>query len=288
MSQEDLTARALAAARTVALAHSVACEDAVVLPGASNVLVHLRPSPLVARVMTGTSMLHGDIETWLSREVAVGEFLAERCLGVPPSSELPPGPHRQDGLWMTFWEYVAHDAPGLPPAEQLGTALRKLHDALADFPGTLGPLAEIRDWLDGLLAELRPSPALDEREIELLRLRLREMGPTVFESPLPAQAIHGDASVRNLLRTGAGLIWADLEDACTGPVQWDLAGLVGDARESGGSEAYVAAFLRAYGDADLDDLGEFLEAHRLYSIVWRAYCAQRAHDGEGEDSAAPG
>jgi hypothetical protein len=46
MSQKPGIARPLAAAQTVALANSVACEDAVVVAGGSNVLVHLAPAEL--------------------------------------------------------------------------------------------------------------------------------------------------------------------------------------------------------------------------------------------------
>lgn len=84
MVEKPGVARAVAAARAVALAHSVACEDAVVVAAGSNVLVHLKPAPVIARVMTGTAMLHDDVERWLSREVAVGMFLGERGLAVPP------------------------------------------------------------------------------------------------------------------------------------------------------------------------------------------------------------
>ena len=79
MPERPETARAVAAARAVALAHGVPCEDAVALAGGSNVLVHLRPAPVVARVMTGTALLHDDPERWLAREVAVGTFLGERA-----------------------------------------------------------------------------------------------------------------------------------------------------------------------------------------------------------------
>jgi hypothetical protein len=74
MSEKPGTARALAAARAVALANSVACQDAVVVAAGSNVLVHLKPAPVVARVMIGTAVLHGDVERWLAGEVAVGRF----------------------------------------------------------------------------------------------------------------------------------------------------------------------------------------------------------------------
>lgn len=276
MTQKPSAERALAAVRAVALAHSVACEDAVVLAAGSNLLVHLKPAPVIARVMTGTAMLHGDIETWLAREVAVGVFLGDRGLAVPPSDVLAPGPHQYDGLWMTFWEFVEHDAPRpLPRARELGGSLRELHDALTDFPGELGPLSDIRDWLDQLLSAIQSSPRLTPHTRDLLRSRLQELTPTVFESSLPAQAIHGDASMSNLLRTNNGLIWNDLEDACLGPVHWDVAGLVADARSRGKGDAFVADFLRAYGGLDLEGLSDFITAHLLYTTAWQAFAAQR-------------
>ncbi|HEV7585709.1 MAG TPA: aminoglycoside phosphotransferase family protein [Solirubrobacteraceae bacterium] len=266
----------MAAARAVALANSVACEDAVVVAAGSNVLVHLKPAPVVARVMTGTAVLHGDVERWLAREVAVGAFLGERGLAVPPSDVLAPGPHQHGGLWMTFWEFVEHDASRpLPRPHELGGSLRELHTALADFPGELGRLSDVRDWLDLLLAGLHPTRALTARDRDQLRSRLRELTPSVFESSLPAQAIHGDASISNLLRTQTGLIWNDLEDICIGPVHWDVAGLIAEARARGASEAFVAGFLRGYGRRDVEELDEFIAAHLLYTTVWQAFDAQR-------------
>ena len=258
-------ASALAAAQAVAREHGVACDDAVRIAAGSNALVHLKPAPVVARVMTGTAVLHDDPGQWLAREVAIGTFLAERTdLVVPPSDILPPGPHEQDGLWMTMWKFVAHDAQAPPPEPcELGCSLRGLHAALADFPGDLAPLSETRDWLERLLAELRPSPDVDS-----LRSKLETLTPTVFESSLPAQPLHGDASLSNLLRTERGLVWNDLEDVCVGPVAWDIAGLMASARARGQS---AEELLAAYGDPGVEDLEPFLEAHAVYEVVWQTY-----------------
>ena len=270
-------AAALAAAQAVARAHGVACDEAVPIAAGSNVLVHLKPAPVVARVMTGTAVLHDDTEHWLAREVAVGVFLAERTdLAVAPSDILPSGPHEQDGLWMTLWKFVPHD-PQAPPPEpgELGRSLRELHAALADFPGDLAPLSEIRDWLERLLAELRPSPGLTQRDIDWLRFELDALTPAVFESSLSAQALHGDASMSNLLRTDRGLVWNDLEDVCAGPVAWDIAGLVASARARGQNARFVEELLAAYGEPGVEGLEPFLEAHALYDIVWQAFEARR-------------
>ena len=141
----------------------------------------------------------------------------------------------------------------------------------------------MRDWLDQLAAQLHPSPSLSAQSAEDLRSELRALTPTVFESALPAQAIHGDASMSNLLGTDTGLLWNDLEDACVGPVHWDVAGLVVDARARGKGEAFVADFLRAYGGLRLEELEDFIAAHRIYTYdrlagVRRAAALRLARD----------
>ena len=94
----------------------------------------------------------------------------------------------------------------------------------------------------------------------------------VFESSLPAQALHGDASIGNLLRTDSGgLVWNDLEDVCVGPVQWDIAGLVASARARGHGEKFVEELLAGYGEPGVEGLETFLEAHALYDVIWQAF-----------------
>jgi Ser/Thr protein kinase RdoA (MazF antagonist) len=177
---------------------------------------------------------------------------------------------------MTLWKFVPHDAQAPPPEpRELGRSLRRLHAALADFPGDLAPLSETRDWLERLLAELGPSPSLTQRDIDRIRSELDALTPVVFEGSLPAQALHGDASMSNLLRTESGLVWNDLEDVCAGPVAWDISGLVTSARARGQSAKFIEELLAAYGEPGVEDLETFLEAHALYDLVWQAFEARR-------------
>jgi hypothetical protein len=272
--------RALAAARAVAAEHGVACKEAEVLSAGSNVLVHLRPSPVVARVMTGTVVLHDDPERWLRREVGVTQFLAPTGLAVRPSPLIAPGPFERDGLWMTFVELVVgrgrHEQLGPKDhAERFGRALRELHEALAPYDGDLAGFADLGRDIERLRRALRPSAELSAERIDSLGERLAALRETLFGAPLAVQALHGDASVGNLLRTPGGLLWNDFEDTFRGPVQWDVSGYMISLEWRGADDAFVDRALDAYGGLDRAALAPFTAGHHLYDEIWKAYDAQR-------------
>jgi hypothetical protein len=274
-----LDQRALAAATAVAVTCGLASvhDEAVVIHSASNVLVHLRPAPVVARVMTGTVVLHSDPARWLAREISVLEFLAPSGLAVAPSALIAPGPHHHDGLWMTFAEWVPDVQPvtDLDDAHRLGRALRDLHDELRPFEGDLGNLADLADDIRRLHAELRPADAGEAEAIISLRARLDALREVVFESTLPTQALHGDISLRNLLHTPLRLIWNDFEDTFCAPVHWDLASCLGSLRAQGASSRFVREMLDGYGWEDEQELAPFIAAQDVYDEIWHMYDRQR-------------
>jgi Phosphotransferase enzyme family len=272
-----LAQRALTAAGVVAAAHGLSADEAVVVYSGSNVLVHLRPAPVVARVMTGTVALHSDPQRWLERELSVLRFLGPTGLGVSPSQLVAPGPHQYDGLWMTFTEWVADAelATDLDDAQRLGQTLRSLHDELRPFTGELGDLGELRDRIERLLDQLRPADAHEAAAISSLDARLSALRTGVFESDLPTQALHGDVSLRNLLRTANRLVWNDFEDTFRGPVHWDVASYVGSFRGHGASPGLVRKMLNGYGWDDEEELAPFSEAQNVYDEIWRMYDRQR-------------
>ena len=277
-----LEQRALAAAGTVASACGLKVDEAIVIHSASNVLVHLRPAPVVARVMTGTVALHDDPRKWLEREISVLEFLAPSGLAVSPSRLITPGPHCHDGLWMTFTEWISEVAgPDVQPTAylddpgRLGRTLRDLHDELRSFEGELGGLRELGDDIERLLGQLRPSDAQESDTISSLREQLDRLRSVVFESSLPTQALHGDVSIRNLLRTPRRLVWNDFEDTFRGPAHWDVASYVGSLRIHRASERHVREMLAAYGWDDEQELAPFLAAQDVYDEIWRMYDRQR-------------
>src|SRR4051794_36890211 len=142
-SSIDLTQRATAAAVTCARRLGLRVDEPVLLHDSSNVLVHLRPAPLVARVATTTGIIRRGGHEWLAREIAVAGHLARvGAPAIPPSSELNPGPHTEDGLALSFWE-LAERMPGPPGPAAAARALRECHEALADSDLKLPALAVI-------------------------------------------------------------------------------------------------------------------------------------------------
>ena len=210
-------------------------------------------------------------------------FLAPSGLAVAPSPLIAPGPHHHAGLWMTFAEWIPDAEPVGRPDDphRLGRALRDLHDELRSFDGDLGTLRDLGDDIERLHGRLRPADAGEADAIACLRTRLDALADPVFESALPTQALHGDASLSNLLRTPDRLVWNDFEDTFRGPVHWEVAGYVISHRRSGAGPRVVRAMLDAYGWGDERELAPFFAAHGVYDEIWQVYDRQRRRPGPG-------
>jgi Ser/Thr protein kinase RdoA (MazF antagonist) len=139
----------------------------------------------------------------------------------------------------------------------------------------LGGLRELREDIVRLLRQLRPIDAQRRDAIASLGERLDMLRTIVFESALPTQALHGDVSLRNLLRTPHRLVWNDFEDTFRGPVHWDVASAVGSLRIHGADARSIREMLEAYGWTDQRQLAPFLAAQDVYDEIWRLYDRQR-------------
>ena len=72
------------------------------------------------------------------------------------------------------------------------------------------------------------------------------------------------------MATGAGWIWHDFEDTCSGPVAWDLAAATANQRLDG------PRVLAAYGDpVDAAQLAVCQQLRRLHVTVWYALYTER-------------
>ena len=218
--------RAVAAAVAAARAHGLRVDEPVVLRDRLNVLVWLKPAPVVARV-AGTIAAVRPGDEWLRREVAVADSLA--AAGAPVVAPSAPSCRRaritRTGGWLSFWAHVpAREGPIDPVAA--GEALRACHAALRSFAGSL-PLLGVITEAEALLARLAAEGTLAPDDARRAPAALRR-GPCRRWRTLraPVQPLHGDAHLGNVLNGPDGPLWNDWEDTCLGPVGWDAACLV--------------------------------------------------------------
>lgn len=219
---------AVAAAVSVASSFGIEASEPVVLHDLFSVAVHLAPAPVVARVPTWLSRLRTDPHAALAREVDVVRHLHE-CGApvVPPSGELPAGPHRHGGHSVTFSTYLEPDPERVPTAEDCVAMLGELHPALATYPGEVPRLdrdaVRLAAWLPRLPEWCADVEGVDSATVQMAADRLAGL-----LTPTPDDRIlHGDAHPGNLLATRNGLLWLDFEDVARGPEAWDFA-TIGD------------------------------------------------------------
>ena len=236
-----------------------------VLRDLTNVVVHLAPSPVVARVSVTFARLRG--REWIEGELALVAALRERGLPVAgPAGAAAPGPHARDGFLVSLWDYVENDPEGPLDAAAAGAGLLRIHEALAELPATgLAHYARL-DELTALVADLRLEPP----EQELLERGLEAAAGVVASIDAPLQPVHGDAYLANVLRTSSGPVWADFENTCLGPRELDLVGLTIRATPAG------AEALAAYGEHDAELVQTLRPVHALFLAAWTCALAERA------------
>ncbi|MCV7290162.1 phosphotransferase [Mycolicibacterium wolinskyi] len=233
----DRTARAVAAATAAGTELGLDIDEPRVLYDVFSVIVHLAPSPVVARVPTvlpRSLVADPDRQTAQQKsELAVTGWLADRGLPVvPPSPLVPCEPVRRDGFSMTFWQLVEQ----LPDAEpDWNSRLRqtaRLHAALRDYDGPLSFWAPFGTYIPEGLAELQGLPELiSGADLERAQREWAVLAPVLtsraaFESAFPGvdlQPIHGDAPYYNMIATPDGELWSDFELVTIGAVESDLA-----------------------------------------------------------------
>jgi hypothetical protein len=275
--------RALDAAITVARAHGVRVDEPEVLSDRQNVVVRLGPAPVVARVASMTTLIRPDSARTFGREVALaGALVAAGAPVVPPSEELPPGPHVHDGTTLSFWRHVDID-PLEPTPADVGRAFGELHAALAGVPDhLLLPGRPLDTPLDDLAAFVDRAAGLgaDPAQVDRLPDLLEALEPRLAGEPT---SLHGDTHPGNLLATAAGWTWTDLEDCSRGPLGWDLACLRLTRRMDG--RAAVDATPFPLSD---DELAPFLWLRALHVGAWWHVVAarEREHLPEARDRLA--
>ena len=196
-----------------------AVEEPVVLRDLTNVLVHLAPSPVVARVPMTFTRTRG--REWVEKELELAALLA-RCgrFRSPPRRRVPPGPHERDGFLVTLWEYVEHDRERAarrrpPPARRsAGSTTRSRMSSprgSSTSPGSTRSSASPR--------RCRSAAASSRR----FRRGLGAARKVVDGLDVAAAADPRRRAPRQRPAHAAGPLWGDFENVCLGPRELDLA-----------------------------------------------------------------
>lgn len=231
----DRTRRAVETATHVGRELGLEVGEPRVLHDAFSVIVHLAPSPVVARlpVVLPPGLDEETQAARQARELDVAGWLdAEGHPVVRPSPAVPRRPVSRDGFSITLWEHVEIDAARQPDFVADTRFAAELHAALASYPGELPFLSPVAHTVPSCLAALDQRPDLvSAADLDRARREWAVLAPVLasreaFVSRFPnarVQAIHGDAPAYNMIHTTAGPRFADLEDVTLGPIEWDLA-----------------------------------------------------------------
>lgn len=246
-------------------------EPDVIRVGA-NVVVHLQPAPIVARVATLTAEMRGDALDYLRREKETTVALRSRGVRVvSPTTLVDPGPHTAEGfafLLLTHVELEPVDLASHDHATRAGRAFAELSMALAELPPEVGRGDEGHPWaeIERLLQTV--SPTVDAAAVA----HIREMVDTLRTSePGDAhQLVHGDAHKGNVALHNGEIIWFDFEDANRRPVAWDLATL---------RRAWPAAGDTACQLLGVDPTSNSMRWHHelreVYALLWHLFLNAR-------------
>jgi hypothetical protein len=220
--------QAIAAAVSIARDHGIAAQRPIPLRSTNHAVAWLYPAPIVAKVaVRHNRRLH--LEMTLARELA-----ALHAPIVVPAAEMPPVVHSGHGFEMTFWRYHAQDPGTQLPAERVAPALGQLHAALARIsPALKARLPSYLRELEcarALLADPHRLAALSHPDRELLATAFEQLGleMLMLAASKPSRVLHGSPHAHNVLAVDGEVRFLDLETACTGPAEWDLAHLEQD------------------------------------------------------------
>lgn len=261
MTDTELPIRA---ATETAITHGITPDRCDILQNGSTLVLRLTET-MVARVVQDVDGPRQGTE-WFARENAIAQHLTENGAPVIPlHPDLPPGPHEHLGCPINFWQFVTRvDAE--PDPREIGRTLRQCHDIMRHFEVPLPKLAILTESL-AILQDRELFPQVTQ---QMLRDHLTRSIEVL--NRYPHQPLHGDAHMGNLMNTTLGLLWTDWEDTFSGPIEWDVASIIWNAKildeDHSTVQAICDAYIAAGGTIDGQALHQSLIARAAVMTAW--------------------
>jgi hypothetical protein len=210
--------RAVAAAISIASALDLTVDDAIVLHDTNRLVLRLLPCDVVARVANVVHQPGAEFEVELAQRLAKTE---SPVAALEPRVE--PRVYVRDGFVVTLWIYYEPVPPRAVAPAEYAHALERLHAGMRQIDVTTPHFTDRVAEAQWLVASRDHTPALADADRELLSNTLRSLRRTIADRGAAEQLLHGEPHPGNVLRTKNGLLFADLETCCRGPVEFDIA-----------------------------------------------------------------
>jgi hypothetical protein len=242
-----------------------------------NLIIHLAPYPIVARIATVLSEAdEGFAYKILDRELRVARYLHSKDVPVLlPTSLVEAGPHNVAGAWLTLWTYVSPTALQPPSSSEAVNLINKLSMAMKDFEDEV-PMLGVWERTCQSAQRLRQNP--DERIQALLQM-FQNLDEQMRVEPDLLRPSHGDAHAGNLIPSPEGWIWMDFEDVSLMPAYWDLASYVGNFVLFGGTQEPSFTYMLEHSElvSDQKAFGFAVSARILMSTLGNLDFALAGH-----------
>jgi hypothetical protein len=226
-------------------------DDAIVLHDSNRLVLRLLPCDVVARVANVVHHGGAAFEVELAQRLAKTE---SPVAALEPRVE--PRVYVRDGFVVTLWTYYEGVLPLRVAPAEYAHALARLHAGMRQIAVTTPHFTDRVAEAQELVESRDRTPALADADRELLSNTLRRLRRAIADRGAAEQLLHGEPHPGNLLRTKKGLLFADLETCCRGPVEFDIAHVPEEVSEH-------------YGDADQDLLRECRILMLAMVAAWR-------------------
>jgi len=209
--------RAVAAAKSTASALGLRVDEAIVLHVSNSLALRLLPSDVLARVALATHQA-AELEVEVAARLAATDSPVALL-----DPRVAPSVYERDGFAITSWTYYEpQPARELSPADY-ADALSRLHVGMQHVDVTTPHFTDRVEEAQRLVGSRDRTPELGEADRDLLGNTFSRVMRVIAGRGALEQLLHGEPHPGNILNSKNGPLFIDLETACRGPVEFDLA-----------------------------------------------------------------